>query len=399
MTENEKKQRQRIKAKEKCVKILNICCYISTAILILLLVLAGCQNCGGKSASGVSAESPIQVENLARTQWHFNDVLDETSLEHYDQESWQVAFTTQAGTQYTYIYIDDYTMRYQNPNSEPYWCYTAEYGWDGISGQTITFFGEYTYLNYDNEDLINFLQVNAKLVNPLTTFTFNEAYNYNAPLGLNVGITGLPFLNDLSWVNTSDIVAPSTKTETTAKLYVVPFYSNGRLYNAIQSTYVIARSNNALYTEDKEGAVQQVSSGLPVFAYMSYAYIENDNVAYSDVVNIRNTTQAVYENNNVLVYQEATTWVNDVYRYLNFSGYVITGDLATRLKAYNNNNELVIYTNTDEYTSVFTLLGHVFTSIAPILSLTILPGLTIGIIMFIPLVVAVIFFIIKIIKK
>ena len=329
MSNETKKHEQREKAKKKCIKILNISCYIGAILLVLLLLLTGLQSCkSNKGYSSVIAESLPQVENLARTTWHFNDNID-NALGQYDQDYWQVAFQTQAGTHYTYIYIDDYTMRYQNPSGEPYWCYTAQYGWDGVSGQNITFYGDYNYLNYNNAEFIDFLTKSATLVNPLTMFTFNEQFNYNAPLGLNVGQAGLPFLNDLAWVNTSEIIPPATAQETTATLLLLPFYANGRLYNAIKSHFVIARSNNSLYTEDNKEVVQQVKDNLPVYDYMAFAYIEGSSVAYADVVNIRNTTQKEYAGDPVNVYQYDTTWINDGYRRLNFSGYVITGDMST----------------------------------------------------------------------
>lgn len=399
MTNDIQKQQAKEKAKKKCIKILNICSYICTALLILLLLLTGLQSCGGKSASGVSAESPIQVENLARTQWHFKDVLDAESLDHFDQSEWQILFETQAGTRYQYIYIDDYTISYRyDRDSEPYYAYTQQYGWDGVSGQNLTFYGEFSYLNYDNEDLIDFLTINASLVAPLTTFTFNEAFNYNAPLGLNVGITGLPYLNDLAWVNVNDVLN-TTKTETTATLLLLPFYANGRLYNAINTHYLIARSNNALFTMDDKDVVAQVKESLCVYDYMAFAYIQGSSVSYSDIVNIRDTTQVEYTGDTQTAYKTSTTWVNDGFRCLNFSGYVITGDLSSRLIAFNNNNDLIIYTDDNELTNTFTLFAGVFTALVPILSIKILPYVSIGLLVFIPLVFAVIIFIIDKIKK
>lgn len=411
MSNDTKKLEQKEKAKKKCIKILNISCYIGTFLLVLLLLLTGLQSCKqDKGYSSVSAEAPtIQVENLARTQWHFNDVLDAESLEHLDQYDWQILFETQAGTRYQYIFIDDYTISYRyDSDSEPYYAYSQEYGWDGVSGQNLTFYGDYTYLNYNNEELIDFLEINASLVTPLTTFTFNKEYNYNAPLGVNLGITGMPILNDLAWVDTSKILPPSTATETTARLYLLPFYANGTLYNSIISHYAIARDNsNVLYLRNNTDDIIKAKSSTPVFTYMEYAYFNPGGVitdsttpAYKDIVNIRDTTQEDVSGNSVDVYELSTTWINDGYRYLNFSGYVITGDLSTKLKAFNNNNQVNIYTDNDnDYGQVFKLFEGVFSAIVPFLSIQILPYLSVGLLIFIPLVTAVIFFIVDKIKK
>lgn len=401
MSNEIKKQEAREKARKKCIKILNVTCYIGTFLLILILLLTGLQSCKqNKGYSSVSAEVPTQVENLARTQWHFKDDIGEVLSEYSGTISFNVDFETMAGTHYNYLTIDwDYVSYKYGLDGEPYWAYDVDYGWDGLSGQTITFYADFNSVNYDNSTLIQFLNKSATLVKPLTTFTFNENYNYNAPLGLNVGITGLPFMNDLAWVNTNQITPPSTATETTATLLLFPFYSNGILYNVIKSHYQIARSNYSLYTEDNEGKVIKVQNNLPVYDYMSFAYIESGATLREDIVNIRNTTTAQYDNASVTAYENGTTWVNDGFRRLNFSGYVLTGELSTRMTAFNNNNEITIYTDDSALSNTFELFAGVFTAIVPFLSIQILPSLTIGLFIFIPLITAVIFFIIDKIKK
>lgn len=378
MTENEKKQTQRIKAKQKCVKILNICCYIGTILLVLLLLLTGLTQCKGASSVSAEAEQP-RVTDLSLTTWRLNDTIDVSEDFAFDI-NFEDEYSVNQSWYYTGFNVDDESLIYWQSNggrtiaydNEDRFIYTPE-------AQTITINdGD----DARNADLIDYLYDNGTLLTDLTTFTFNKQFNYNGPLGLNVS----------NYFGSSTTIATPVGSVYRIFINIGVFVSNGKQYDQIVVDYLNAGGCyyviNSILTLGTSGELSYFALGYRIKGTNTY-----------DFVNYRDQSQYVKSGETPKTYQESSsTWVNDSWRYLSFARK-LTNDETITLNKFNNNNQ---YTPADIGTAdanVFNLFSNVFTSIAPILSIMILPNITIGMLVFIPLVASLIFFIIHIIKK
>lgn len=393
MTENEKKQQQRIKAKKKCVKILNISCYIGTILLVLLLLLTGLTQC--KGASSVSAETTTQVSNLSQTRWLLNDEIDVTSDFDY-----RVNFSVESGTGFSEIICYDGSLAYSY-SDEDTWVYTDGYGWDGVSYKTLEFYDNIGSLNYTNQNLISWLILNGTLVSEVDYFEFNKTFNYNAPLGSTLFSVGSK-LESGNWVNYTD------ETDGYAHLYIGDFESGGSQYNGLVIHYSRQSANNQVYIYNSEtDSTYTLENGTLIYTELWYVVFSNplnpsyDNLTKRDIVNKRDIIWYYSEVYGLpgYGYSNSTTWVVDNFRYLTIKGGYRNAVERNQLYSFNNNNQYTPANIGTGDANVFNLFSNVFTAVAPILSIMILPNITIGMLVFIPLVAALIFFIIHIIKK
>lgn len=374
---NEKKQ----KIKEKAKKIVNIICYILSICFVGLMLLTGLQSC--KHASSVSAESETPlVSDLSLTTWRFNDVINVNFTATFDI-NFEDDYTIEQSFYYNALALSNNgTMIYKQINS----------------GNTIAYDNEdrfiYTptcqtiYINggddVTNETLISWLQQNATLLTELTTFVFNKDFNYNAPLGLNLS----------NYFGGSTTMATHVGAIYRFTINTGLFLSNGKLYDKIVIDYMDSGGCyfliNSTLTLGTSGMLTYHALGFGISGTNTY-----------DFVNYRDQSQYIKVGTGEVphtYYESSSTWVNDSWRYLTFSRK-LSNDENITLNKFNNNNQYVPSEVGTGDGNIFNLFTSVFQSIAPILAVTILPNLTIGILIFIPLVVGIIIFIIDKIKK
>lgn len=233
-------------------------------------------------------------------------------------------------------------------------------------------------------------------INEVNTFTFNKIFNYNAPLGANLG-TPYAHLTNPNWVTEAD------STSGFASLPTNNFYFEGTPYNRINSYFKRADGDGDIQVLSEDGKLLNVGDGAFVYEYMTYSFVENGTEIYSIIVNKRDVSSGVINNNDYYAYATTTTWINDVYRYLDFRpNNIFSGSTAdtflSYLYSYNNNNQYAGLNNGND-TNIFTLLATAFGAVASVLNITILPYLTIGTLLFLPLVVTVIVVIVHLLKK
>lgn len=371
MTNNKDKKS---KFKHIAVKVVNIIAYILSALFVLLMTVVGLQSCKDSKATAVNADV-LPIANLSKTKWHFNEYIDVSS-----EFSVVVNFQLDSGSTFTGITSTNEYLLYDYSNDSDI-VYASE-GWDDSNYQYITIVdGE----DVDNEQFIEWLYNNATNLTILTNFVFNKTFNYNAPLGLGIA---QQYGGNISLAPTTIVGGIYRFTYNVGQ-----FYSNGSLYNQIVIDYLNA---GACYY-DVNGVIRQGTSDMLSYFALGYKRLDNGLI---DFVNYRDNLIGTLNGNSVTYTAQASTWVNDSYRYLTLY-QTFSNEMRVKVEAFNNNNQSeysgVVYNS--ETNNVFTLLASAFTGLIPVLSIAVLPGISLGILLFIPLVATLIFAIIKIIKK
>lgn len=213
-----------------------------------------------------------------------------------------------------------------------------------------------------------------------TGFNFNPTINYNAPFG---------------YATESAFVLGEGQTIT----YELPwFYSNGLAFNQIQMYYVDALATR--YITQEGNIVVMETEGFSYYARMCYK-----NTATNLVVEVNSRIYSTYTDSqgNVQYYLNNTSvWANPNYQVLIFSDS-LTPSQYDKLSVLNTNlgAGYVDYTGTDDIGlgSVFTLIGRAFSAVGGFLAIQIMPGLSLGILLFAPLIVGIIIAVIWIVKR
>lgn len=223
-------------------------------------------------------------------------------------------------------------------------------------------------------------------VNTASTFTFNQQINYYAPYGSNIDNY---FVTDSTMVNSGDYSLKVLMDN-------VWFRSGGELFNKIQLRYI-----NAIAQTYKSGSLYHV---MNVNGNASYMWMEYINTS-TNALKIVNTRQLEMVNqNDVISYAQTMTsnWESPNYMKIEL---IFGGDdvLNTKLNSLNNANVVGTYFtnyNTDiGLQNVFVLFSMAFASILPLLSIQLIPGVTIGLLMFMPLIVGIILLVLWLVKR
>lgn len=220
-------------------------------------------------------------------------------------------------------------------------------------------------------DFVNFSEINY-------SFSFNEQINYNAP------------------VNTSfnQLFIASSDTSKNITIDLPFFESAGMIFNRIRFVYVSAVGSRMKIDEQ---VVVNNTSGY-YFNYMSY---ENTISNTSKVVNLRNYGDTTANGNYATYVDYGSYWVDLRYRTISFENDLEDYYLSL-LNPINNNN----LSGSNGYNggnvgldTVFNLLGNSMSALLGLFNISIIPGLTIGVLMFLPLVVTIIVLVFKAVKK
>lgn len=266
--------------------------------------------------------------------------------------------------------------------------------YDVISKHTLVA-GDYDYAVYTYKDIYSteeFYSINGNkylyTITTLSSFVFNKAFNYNAPLGTTIdGLYG-----DTSW--------DSSGQNMRYKTYNVGYFlSNGQVYNQLKY-WGIQSDGNTIYGMNSTASGQGLMSAPSGYWLYSMLYYVNTDTNTEVLVNARDLVPYNSSSGASLYYANSSTWQVDEYRYLYFLDDLSDANKLV-LEKFNNNNQFA-YSGTvasGDVNNVFTLVGSAFASWLPILGLSILPNITLGMLLFIPLVGMLVFAIIRIIKK
>lgn len=237
----------------------------------------------------------------------------------------------------------------------------------------------------DFSDDEKFLCVFKKAYNQ--DFTFNASFNYNAPSSLQYNAVYMGQIPDSWWTYGSQDLGVAYKD------YDIGWFSsNGKLFNKIR-WYCLAGTGVSVVIDDKIVTLEY--AGNWVYTMMYYVNTWSNEAV---VVNTRDSIP--YDDGNNRYFANSSTWQVPAYRRIRIL-QTPTQSTIDLLGSFNNNNVYDVggLTVGGYFPDVFTLVGSAFTGILPILTLQILPSVTIGTLLFVPLVAILVFAIIRIIKK
>lgn len=440
MTKIEKDKRKQI-IKDRLFKVLHTIAYILSVCFIGLCIFAGCQSC--QKSSSVSAESETDKEfNLAIRKLNNIDLTDYYSLTarytvgshtiSLDDQIWladgvvDLVYADSTGTAtdyYQYIYtpsmheqpsylfyghalheIQNIVMRwypytisgtqgwklyrlysfdiYTYDDGSHYLCLKRP---DTLDGYTYEFqSGDRLLLSQDLYNVHGISYFYEKEEH--TYFTFNDSFNYNAPMML-------PYGNQL-WQDSS--VSGTFEQNFYSDLNVGWFYSNGFIFDTIRYTY---RNSNGMkfYNSVNDTNPLEGNNGL-AFYYGMYYY--NSFNGDSWLVNTRDIFWKSSLGVPEYCYLSTTTWRDSNFRKIIFLEN-LSQDNYVLITSFNNNQPFNGngFISNGATTDVFILLSTAFTSLNDFWIIQILPGITIGTLFFLPLVVCIVMTVFYMVKR
>ena len=378
-------------------------------ILFLIFILVGCLGVKSKTQQ-VSATNEVGITSLRGTTWEFNETIDVKSLCTYEDNNFYYGdyylmyridsepfltngfalFKLKAQSAkegnilypFNALYIFDYDegsthnyVYYGNGSLVNSWNYdrVIHIGYEEyLLGQ-----GAVTHFDYENPFLINWFYNNATLIsNNQKSFTFLNDFNYNAPF-----VT--------SYDSQFCIKSDGAYVE---KSYNVGFISNGKVFTNIVVAYM--PGNGTAYLDKVSNTIKVNSNANTVY----YSHMIYKNIETSESVIVNNRNFVVSDRSYIA---QGSMWVNQEYRNLLVygSGSSIFDDLAQFNSSTSLSNGISSVDSNVGLGNVFTLLRDTFSSFLPIFGISILPGLSLGLFIFLPLVVTIIIVIIKLVKR
>ena len=222
------------------------------------------------------------------------------------------------------------------------------------------------------------------LKNTKGTFTFARNWNYNADYMLN---TDSIYVNDTYFV--------SGVMNKTIYIDLPLFESNGVIYNRLRLDFMNGMATSYM-TDDGIKLL-----GLEHFGYYSTLMYLNTITGDSAFVNDRIRNWANSNNTYTSYIAQGTTFLNSNYMRLNFYFDLSPSEL-TSLSKYNDNsfsNGFIDGSDNHALENAFTLVNTALTGIVGFFSWVVLPGITIGTLLMIPLAISLIIFVIKLFKR
>lgn len=220
-------------------------------------------------------------------------------------------------------------------------------------------------------------------------YYINKDFNYNAPYGY---VGGSTFVTDSTFTTTTLLVE---------KTYDFPYFiSNGQVFNRIIIDYIGAYATRYIDNNGDQKICE--NEGFGYYSHMRYVN------TYSNLditVNKRNWSTITDSSNNVqYALNNGSDWVNTSYQN------ILT---TSKLTPTQKNNIEVLNTNLGAgyiapngtlnnnigLSSVFTLIASAFSAVGGFLAIQIMPGLSLGILLFAPLIVGIILAIIWLVKR
>lgn len=430
MPKNKNNERKE-KIKSFLLKTLHVICYILSIAFIGICVFSGVQSC--QKTSKVSAEGLTANNNVSdflgsyiysfkylNEQYLQIPVADQqTLISDYSIIDLSVQYETQQGDKYLVVPLNCYAYQ-SNGNIVEAVCLefkiTCPLFTDGYSYSYYSYRIERVYFRNGNnyyQTLIassitsNYYEVQNPFValvfdiepidiEPLlyfyelsnqSNFIFNKNFNYNAPMGVTA--------------QTPYYFKPGNIEGSGVSYYfnynVGFFISNNEVFNYIRWEW--QPSLGAVYYDFGDGNIKKGPDGSEQGSYL-YLMYGNSFTNTLKIVNSRDQIAFMPTNSSyAYYYANSSTWVNDNYRNITFLQNM-SNDLKTKIESFNNNNQNSfsgnIYVDGGD---IFTLLGTAFNSLGDFFGLAILPGISIGVLFFLPLIVGIIVVMFHILKK
>lgn len=178
------------------------------------------------------------------------------------------------------------------------------------------------------------------------------------------------------------------------------FISGGQLFDCIRIFYHNVADNyfvNSFQDYNDVKAPGNPNNTLVYFLNISYV---NSMTGQSVIVNVRDSTLIHFASENwVSAFTRGSTWVSQAYREVTFL-YGLSEQRITELMRLNNNSGVISYGSSGNgFGGVFDLLGQAFNTWASIFNMTLIPGISLGLFIFLPLVVTIIVLVFRAVKK
>lgn len=414
--------------KKKIFQVLHFIGYVSSVILILLCVIAGLKSCNSQNNNNnqslqnnalnlpvlnnsgafldikynyyedsfiVNYGDLLAVYDFYGLDYNKDDYDDDYTLTLsfdielfndsfdyvYENEltTLEVLFSVYSNQQGDYLRIDsvyingDLTQEKDTPDpfNLTYFQYGAGYDYDfiyqGDYNPLVSLFYNWHEWNY---------------------FTFNNQINFMYPFGMTLS----NFTGDYA----SGMIEVLPNTLQRVKYSTGLFYSNGEYFNEIW--YDLQPGWSTTYDYNTNSNVLDIRNG-PQNSWSYYCMIYNNTLTGSNkIVNMRDSQSYELNGGYGQYLLQSSTWLNDNYRYISYCS--MPKETLTKLQGFNNNNANFSTGNiSGSGSDVFSLLTYAFTALVPFFSVMILPGISMGVLIFTPLVVVVLFAIMRIIKK
>lgn len=384
------KNKKDIKEKlNKLKKPLFIISVVFNVLFILFLIL-GLTITKSKTQS-VSAENDTSypLTTLYHTEWQLNNSIsnspstDSVPTEYYEY----YGDFRSAGNDWTSIRfggtnIINAGISYgQGGNYTPVYNYGR--GWVSEDFQNIYFYQDFETTE-ETQLFINWLPLNATLLNrEIYVFNFVRNFNYNAPF-CDLGSTYLQA--------SYDQYGEGFRVD----IYTPDFVSNGVIFNHIRLYY--SNGNGTTY---KTGGEYKDNNNLYSYYFVMMEY-RNRNYPENDRMVFSRTLEQYTKSGNLSFYiTNSGTWKNIAYQELVFNS-VLEPDLRDKLAQYNNSTYIGGFTDGTSnigLDNVFILLSSAFGSLTSIWSIQLIPGISIGLLLFMPLVVSLIIGLIWLVKR
>lgn len=401
-------------------------------VLFIMAIIVGCASMKKTKAQQTNAVDIGEVYDLFDTTWYLNDVINYTpmgkdflSYPLSNPETWMYDITFEAFDAYENNFRDYNTLYFHSSSNSGY-----QYNWFDVqyrdiddgnevlyrgslavfdtrasSGlepifyympleddqmdeiRTIHVTSHYTLLNNyaEHNQLFYWFFENASLIDKPSsfTFTFNKQINYNAPQ--NASLESPFVLHSFS----------GNEAVYTISYNLPSFMSNGEVFDTIKIWYFKGYSMRYL-----DGTIQvNDNQGTAYYNYMEYI---DSTLGTTVMVNYRNFVNGNVEGSVQTYLTNGSEWVNENYRVLIFNTE-LTPNQTTHLSQFNNqnfnNNGFSAIGEDVGVGNVFSLMGSAFAGLTALWSIQLLPNITLGLLLFMPLIVIVIITIIKLVKR
>ena len=448
-----KKNKKLDHKKSKLKTFLNVLAYIFGGIFLILLLFSCINSCKGQTENNkeqreVKLNLDYTPPELEDTTWLLNSPFDWYSNSDSTQ-TFTVTFTSYNST-YDSISINPNTerVRYYYGSDYTNVVYSAgDFLHEELRTINITSVASGNYISFATWLSSNATQVingggNESSIEPsiepsiddsidtsidnsivdseytyIDTIVFNNAFDWRILFsGGYQKNTGLFFLN-------SDYAIANPVVHFTG----MDFVCDGVLYNTIDITLIVCDNASVVYTgyNDEGKQIEYVVNTSNLFSYnndKSLCAIAGVYYRYynGSVDNLQNVTEQVHVYNGTQINYIAPSseggstyvqsvnynlheWLGNNYKKLAIVHASDQGanSLYPNISTYEliTNNENLVITEYGELGDVFSLLGGGFTALTSVFGIYILPNISIGVLIFLPLVVVMFITIIRLIKK
>lgn len=219
-------------------------------------------------------------------------------------------------------------------------------------------------------------------------FNFNNQINYNAPYNASLSAD---YISDDYFTSASVHIEKSIFGDSYNFDYW--FKVAGQYFNDINLTYLSAQA-----TSFDDSGEPVISNGYGYYSFMSFT---NSITGKILVVNTRNYSSYIKGSGQGIYFTRSSDWVSGSYKNLELL-FTPTSEQLSILNTLNNDSNVPNQTYSKEDIGLggaFTLLGQAFSSVAGLLAIQVLPNITLGLLLFLPLIVGIIIAIIWIVKR